>query len=76
MAFKETVYLVISRNRVAFDGIVPDVDFTQPFITEAEAQVIRNRRTAQMAEHLTSLGWDVSPPAPPIPSEGTHVQDS
>lgn len=104
MAFKEPVYLVLSRRKVermtknlpqtrrgeivvklvvsaadtAFreptlvheveitdplSGVpAGDVDFTQPFITEAEAQRIRELRLAQAIADLEQRGYTVKAP--------------
>jgi hypothetical protein len=45
-----------------FDGIIPDLDFDQPFITEAEAEQIKSQRVLRMAEQLKAQGWSVMPP--------------
>lgn len=107
MAFKEPVYLVLTRRGVEkmyknlpvpgrgqivvklivqaadsafreptlvrevaitdpFDGLfMSDVEFSQPFITEEEAGLLRDRRRQQLIEMLEDQGYTVSRPAPP-----------
>lgn len=46
-----------------FDGMAPaDVEFSQPFITEAEAQQIRETRRQRLVEDLMALGYKIEPP--------------
>lgn len=103
MAYREPVYLVISRwrvermtkkpphldrNEIAVKLLVAvadtafreptmvheidvtdplgglnssDIDFTQPFITEAEAEQIRQRRLEAAIEDLRARGYTVEP---------------
>src|SRR5690348_16030327 len=45
------------------DGLdLADVEFKETFITEAEAELIRNRRLAAMEEILRSRGYTVTSP--------------
>jgi hypothetical protein len=62
-AFREPVierHVVVDDWR---DGIdLADVNFTETFITEAEAAIIRQRRLDKMAELLAEHGWKVDRP--------------
>lgn len=43
------------------EGIdVSDVEFSEPYITEAEAKIIRDRREAQLIETLKAKGYNIS----------------
>ena len=45
------------------DGMhVPDIEFTQKFITEAEVEVLKQRRIAAMIELLAEQGYHVVAP--------------
>jgi len=42
------------------EGIdVSDVEFSEPYITEAEAKIIRDRREAQLIETLQAKGYKI-----------------
>jgi hypothetical protein len=54
------------------DGMqVPDVELKQPYITEAEAEILRQRRRRAMADILREQGYTVLAPQP----EEDHVHD-
>ncbi len=62
-AFREPVLereVTVSDWREGLD--LADVDFTETFITEDEAEIIRARRLAAMQGMLESRGYQVTPP--------------
>lgn len=64
-AFREPVieqHVKISDWRQGID--VADVTLKEAIITEAEAQLIRNRRLAEMRRILEDNGYGVTDPAP------------
>lgn len=69
-AFHEPVlerHVVIEDWREGLD--LADVDFRETFITEAEAEQIRQQRVAKMAELLEDRGWKLTPPEPGEPDD-------
>lgn len=60
-AFKEptlTKDIVISDWRQGID--VSDVEFSEPYITEEEAAIIRERREAQLIAQLKAKGYTIT----------------
>jgi hypothetical protein len=53
-----------------FDGLsAADVNLDRPFITEAERDLIRARRIADITGQLEDLGYKITPPDPPPPDD-------
>ena len=75
-AFREPTLVREVSITDPFDGMyMPDVDFSQPFITEAEAELLKARRRAQLVEMLESQGYTVKPPEPPEDTDEQPPQD-
>lgn len=54
------------------DGMsLPDIEFSQPFVTEDEVELLKARRRAAMIDLLTDQGYVITPP-PPQPEGETE----
>ena len=63
-AFREPTMVKEITISDPFDGLPMDVELSQPFITEAEAEQLKTQRRQLLIEQLEQQGYKVQPPDP------------